>query len=235
MAPIAFALREVPRSRLRCIGQYTALESPVDYPMTWEDWDKDRAWAQSMVEHWGVRTGDFVAVVSTGHEAPWYGPILDALNALDATVCPLEPAEFEIGRARMFFTRFPIAAVIGLDGALGDGLRSAGILSAYGERLRFVLARPEAAELVTGLGVPVGLVAPVGPALGFTCHAGRVIHVNDEVWALEQRGSTATIRAKVMREHAGEGVDVMLPVSIRAAAERCACGRVGYPLVDVAP
>src|ERR1700722_18805503 len=122
--PVEQATVKIPRSPLRCIGTYQDLHGAVDYPIGWDDASRDTDWVEAFLKQLGVTTGDFVAVVSTGHEAPWYAPVLDAVNRLRATVCPLEPARFEVGRALMFFKRFPVSVVIGLNGELGAALEA---------------------------------------------------------------------------------------------------------------
>jgi hypothetical protein len=195
LAPVLSAVLEIPKQRLRCIGRYEAHDGGVDYEISWEDAARDAAWADRALTTLKVTKGEFVAVVSTGHEAPWYGPLLDALYRRGATVCPLEPAPYEQGRAEMFFRRFPIAHVIGLDvelcGAIDAGL---GLPLLFG-KLRTIVARPNAFARIQGFTGAKGMIHPLGPALGVPCLEADVVHVDPEEWQIESVEGAAAITA----------------------------------------
>ncbi|MCW2496740.1 MAG: hypothetical protein JWQ77_2664 [Jatrophihabitans sp.] len=221
MAPILEALEAIPRSAERCIAQYADGETLVDYVVSWSDWADDIAWAQTVLAAWGVSAGDFVVVISTGHEAALYGPIIDALNSLGATVCPLEPAEFEIGRAGMFFRRFTIAAVIGLDSTLGPALVREGLLESG---LRFMLARPEAAVLAAELDVAQGVVTALGPALALTCPDNGLAHVNGSAW-IQSASGRAELSSRPIRHESLSALDVSGALDAGGRPECCSLGR----------
>lgn len=195
LAPVLPAVMEIPRQRLRCIGRYESREGGVDYEISWDDAARDAAWADCALTTLNVTKGEFVAVVSTGHEAPWYGPLLDALYRRGATVCPLEPAPYEQGRAEMFFRRFPIAHLIGLDlelcGALEAGV---GLPNLFG-KLRTIVARPEAFSRIQDFAGTKGLIFPLGPAIGMPCTEADVVHVDADEWQIENVDGTVAITA----------------------------------------
>jgi hypothetical protein len=200
--------------------------------MTWEDWEHDVAWAVKFLQSRQIRSGDFVALVSTGHEAPWYGPILDAANLLRATICPLEPARFESLRAKMFFTRFPISSVIGLDLELCAAIDQAiGLKQALGT-VRNILVRPNALKLVQEAGLRAEVMAPIGPALGLPC-AGEsmVVHVNEAEWKVTQVAEGIVVHT---RARGGlPGGPMQIPIGAEWIADcRCSCvhGRSGLRL-----
>jgi hypothetical protein len=222
MAPIRATLDAIPRPTERCIAQYSDAQTLVDYAMSWADWADDVTWARTVLSAWGVSAGDFVVVVSTGHEAALYGPIIDALNRLGVTVCPLEPAEFEIGRAQMFFHRFPISAVVGLDATLGPALVRNGL---FGSECRFVLARPDAVGLTTELGIPHGVVTALGPALAMTCPGNGLIHVNSTAWELlDSPASSAQLGSLPARHHSLNALDVSGSLTLEARSTCCSLG-----------
>ena len=202
MGPIADRAADIPRAPLRCIGIYPARDGMVDYPIAWADAARDMAWARSRLAAAGIGRGDFVAIVSTGHEAPWYQALIDAAYALEATVCPLEPARYEIGRAEMFFRRFPISAIIGLDPDLGGALVEIFGADALLADKKLVLVRPEARALFPADCARIGFVLPVGPALALVqaSDCGTLI-VDEAEWRLDSTPDGLSISALQPRAH----------------------------------
>lgn len=195
LAPVQAAVAEIPRQRLRCIGRYESREGGVDYEISWEDAARDAAWADRALTALKVTKGEFVAVVSTGHEAPWYGPLLDALYRRGATVCPLEPAPYEQGRAEMFFRRFPIAHLIGLDAELCGALDTGPGLPFLFTKLRTIVARPDAFARIRDFAGTKGLISPLGPAIGMPCAEAAVVHVDADEWRIETIDGAVAITA----------------------------------------
>jgi hypothetical protein len=205
--PVEQATAKIPRQPLRCIGTYQGVHGAVDYPIGWDDASRDTDWIEGFLKQLGVAAGDFVSVVSTGHEAPWYAPVLDAVNRLRATVCPLEPARFEAGRALMFFKRFPVSVVIGLDGELGAALEASAGLNNVLTQVRSVVGRPDATSLLRDLQSNKGIIAPVGPALALACLSGPFVHLNEDEWSIEGSESSLTSSAKRSRALGGSRFD----------------------------
>jgi hypothetical protein len=231
--PVASALSRIPRQGLRCIGQYATPGGIVDYPISWADGERDATWARTALEGLGVRAGDFVTVVSTGHEAPWYAPILDAVYSLEATVCPLEPAGFELGRAEMFFQRFPISSIIGLDDELGSALAAELDLATLLSNMKFVLARPQAWHLVGKLAVPAGLIAPLGPAVGLGCGSAPVLHLDEAEWRINEHDGRLAVTTVGDRAHRADPTLLAQSVSL-VPNHHCSCpyGGRAYAPVD---
>jgi hypothetical protein len=229
--PVRQATLEVPRQPLRCIGTYSGVRGAVDYPIGWDDASRDTIWVETFLQHLGVSAGDFVAVVSTGHEAPWYAPVVDAVNRLRATVCPLEPARFEVGRALMFFKRFPVSVVIGLDAELGEALEASAGIATVLSRVRSVVSRPDATSLVQMLQSNKGMIAPVGPALALPCLSGSFVHFNEDEWQIDASASGLAVCAK--RGRAVGARPINLPDTIRVVERRCECpyGHRSFQLV----
>jgi hypothetical protein len=222
MTPVMAATQRISRPPLRCIGWYAGCDGGVDYPVSWNDAERDTRWIEKCLTSLGVSQGEFVAVVSTGHEATWYGPILDALNRLKTTVCPLEPARFELGRAEMFFRRFPISHVIGLDTELGTALAQSAGLNKVFARVKTVLARPDAYGLVQQVVAKVGLITPIGPALGLPCHEHSTVHIDESEWLIEDAPGGPVITAIAARAH--RPVRQALGIAcIPILSQRCRC------------
>jgi hypothetical protein len=222
MSPIQSAIDEVPRQPLRCIGNFKTLHGYADFPISWEDWDRDSAWAAQFLKSRRIGSGDFVALVSTGHEAPWYGPVMDALNRIGATICPLEPARFESMRAKMFFTRFPITSVIGLDQELCGAIeQSMGLKNAM-TNLRTIVVRPNALQLVADAGFKAEVILPLGPALGLPCSEAAAFHLNEAEWNFTPRTDALVIETKAQR--ALDGDPIRLPSIVEKIDDHtCSC------------
>jgi hypothetical protein len=221
--PVLPATREIPRQPLRCIGRYDTHQGGVDYEISWEDAARDAVWAERALTMLGVVKGEFVAVVSTGHEAPWYGPLLDALYRRGATVCPLEPAPYEQGRAEMFFRRFPIAHVIGLDAELCGELEACLGLQFVFARVRTIIARPEAFTRIRDFAGAKGLILPLGPAFGLPCREAPMVHLDPDEWQIENADEGIAITA--LKARATRPVRQVLAAEGTVVPEhRCGCG-----------
>lgn len=194
-APVLPAVAEIPRQRLRCIGHYETRDGGVDYEIAWDDAARDADWADRALATLNVTKGQFVAVVSTGHEAPWYGPLLDALYRRGATVCPLEPAPYEQGRAEMFFRRFPISHLIGLDSELCGALDAGLGLPYLFTKVSTIVARPDAFARIQEFAGTKGLIYPLGPAMGMPCREAAVVHVDADEWHIENMDGSVAITA----------------------------------------
>ena len=228
--PVEQAIAKIPRQPLRCIGTYQDVRGAVDYPIGWDDASRDTDWVEAFLTQLGITTGDFVSVVSTGHEAPWYAPVLDAVNRLRATVCPLEPARFEAGRALMFFKRFPVSVAIGLDGELGAALEASAGLNNVLTQVRSVVGRLDATSLLKDLQSNKGVIVPVGPALALACLSGPFVHLNEDEWSIEASESGLTLAAQ--RNRALGGKPIRLPAMVRVVNRQCGCshGRRSFQL-----
>lgn len=228
--PVRQTTLEVPRQPLRCIGTYQTVGGAVDYPIGWDEASRDTVWVETFLRQLGVSAGDFVAVVSTGHEAPWYGPVLDAVNRLRATVCPLEPARFEVGRALMFFKRFPVTVVIGLDGELSAALEAAGVVANVLGRVRSIVSRPDATAPVRNLQSNRGMIAPVGPALALACLSGPFVHINEDEWHVDASGAGLVVSARKARAMGAKPIRLFDTLRVLDRSCECAHGHRSFQL-----
>jgi hypothetical protein len=223
MTPIQSAIDTVPRQPLRCIGTFPVQNGNEDYPLSWDDWECDVAWAMRFLNSRNIGKGDFAVLVSTGHEAPWYGPLLDAASLLKATICPLEPARFESMRAKMFFTRFPISAVIGLDQELCAAIEQSMSLKQALGAVRSILVRPNAFKSMQVAELHAEVMAPIGPALGLPCAADpRVLHLNEAEWEVAAGADGLVMKARTERALGNDPIHIATAVEWLADS-RCSC------------
>ena len=215
----------IPRAELWGIGRYAQRDRRVDYPISHSDFDRDLVWTTEVVREWGVSAGDVVAVVYAGFEAPWFAQVVDALNAVGAAVCQVEPAAYEAPRAKMLLRRFPIGLVVGLDAQLAGALdRDCGLGEAMAG-VSLLLVRPDAYDLARELPVDVGLVAPVGPTLALACAGAAGLHVNEEEWTLASTVEGLVISSRCDRAHRIDRAPLHDSRIAIASDGRCRCGR----------
>lgn len=223
MTPIQPGVDSVPRQPLRCIGTFPVLNGNEDYPLSWDDWERDVAWAIRFLKSRNIGNGDFAVLVSTGHEAPWYGPLLDAASLLKATICPLEPARFESMRAKMFFARFPISAVIGLDQDLCAAIEQSMSLKQALGSVKTILVRPNAFKLLQVAELRAEVMAPIGPALGLPCAADPlVLHLNEAEWEIAPDADGLVMKTKAERAVRNSPIHISTTVELLGDS-RCSC------------
>jgi hypothetical protein len=230
LASTTAAVATIPRNPLWAIGRYTNAGAPVDFPISWADWERDTAWVQAMlVEHGLVRTAGIV-VVNGMPESPWFDPVETAARRIGSPFSIGEVLTFEAFRTGLYAIRLPIGMIFGMTDAVAEGLGEE--LAAVVVKVPTIFARPSAIPLVAAAGGNAFVVARLGPALAVECPQRLGAHVNSAEWTVTDDGgqlalTTAGPRAFTL-EQAGIGVEGSVDRS------PCPCGRTD-PRVVVDP
>ena len=86
----------------------------------------------------------------------------------------------------MYARRLPITMIFGLDRTVAEGLGDE--LAEVVARVPVIVARPDAAGLLAGVGARPFIVSRVGQALAVECPHRRGAHLNGAEWALAELG-----------------------------------------------
>jgi hypothetical protein len=154
----------------------------LDFEIGWPEFERDIAWAESILQRAGLRRGDMVLTTVTNWESPWSSPITHALRNLGITYTTAEVFAWDVRRVLMFLQRFPIKAIIGLGGQTLTALNEAGApMHELLAGVELIWARPKAAVALSGERAKVLPYARFGPALalGLPGQAGALVNAKE--------------------------------------------------------
>ncbi len=237
------AAAALPRPGPWGIGRYDVAGQPVFFEVGWDDWRRDVAWARAMLANHGVgpvkgdgpggtgggsppcaeKVGGGLIIVGGMAESPWFDPFETAARELGAPYSIGEIYAFEAFRTGMYARRLPVTMVFGMDRTVAEGLGDE--LAEVVARVPVIVARPDAAGLLAGVGARPFIVARLGPAIAMECpqHAGA--HVNGNEWTLAERGGDLFISTAGPRAH--QVSEAALGLRGALTDGPCGCGRTG--------
>jgi len=240
LASTTAAAGALPRPRLWGIGRYDVAGEPVYFEVSWDDWQRDTAWARAMLADHGVgqgrgggrrrggRSGDGQAVgglviVAGMPESPWFDPFETAARELGAPYSIGEVYPFEAFRTGMYARRLPVSMIFGIDATVAEALGDE--LAEVVARVPVIVARPDASALLAGAGARPCVVTRVGPAIAVECPHRSGAHLNGAEWTLAERGGELVISTAGPRAH--QVTEAALGIRAAVSAGPCRCGRAG--------
>jgi hypothetical protein len=187
------AAAALPRPPQWGIGRYDLAGQPVYFEVSWDDWQRDTAWARGMLAGHGVglvkgdgEVGGGLVIVGGMAESPWFDPFETAARELGAPYSIGEIYAFEAFRSGMYARRLPVTMIFGIDRTVAEGLGDE--LAGMVARVPVIVARPDAAGLLTGAGAAPFIVTRLGPAVAVECPHRSGAHVNAAEWTLAELG-----------------------------------------------
>lgn len=224
------AAARIPRNPLWGIGRYSVGGRHVDFPISWEDWERDTAWVRSLLVEHGLASGSGIVVVSGMPESPWFDPVETAARQIGSPFSIGEVLAFEAFRTGLYALRLPIGMIFGMNLAVADGLGDelADVLA----KVPTVFTRPSAKPVVEAAGGHPFLVTRIGPALAVECPQRGGAHVNAAEWIVSEAGGQLQIGAAGPRAFETEEAETGAGGSVDRSP--CACGRAD-PRVTVDP
>jgi hypothetical protein len=245
-ASTAAAAAALPRPPQWGIGRYDPAGQPVYFEMSWDDWQRDTAWARGMLAGHGVGTvkgdgpggtgetrvgsppceepvGGGLVIVGGMAESPWFDPFETAARELGAPYSIGEIYAFEAFRTGMYARRLPVTMVFGIDRTVARGLGDE--LAEVVARVPVIVARPDAAGLLAQAGAAPFIVTRLGPAIAVECPHRSGAHVNGAEWTLAERGGELFITTAGPRAHQVRQAATGLRGTLTEG--RCGCGRTG--------
>jgi hypothetical protein len=169
------------------------------------------------------RTGDHLLLTSLFDESMQFTPFQRALSAYGLVYCPADSSFFDAPRTESILRRFDIVAVMGVSGALLDGLVANGFDPAKLFADRVVWARPDAyPRLQAAASIKLRRWMEIGPAVASECVAGDGAHVDRLEWDIEAVNGELVLSSRLDRsldfEHYRTGVRGII------TRHTCACG-----------
>jgi hypothetical protein len=217
------AAAALPRPPQWGIGRYDVVGQPVYFEVGWEDWERDTAWARGLLADHGIGPDGGLVIVGGMAEAPWFDPFETAARQLGAPYSIGEIYAFEAFRTALYARGLPVTMIFGIDRTVAEGM--GGELAEVVARVPVLVARPDAAGLLSAAGAEPFIVTRVGPAVAVECPHRSGAHLNGAEWTLAERGGELFISTAGPRAHQVHGAVLGLAGTVTEG--RCPCGRTG--------
>ena len=198
-------------------------DGPAAYEVTWDDLARDAAWTQERLHALGLERGHHALLSCSGHEGPWFQPVIEAMRNLGVVYGASEAMGWDYLRTRVFQRELDLHAVLGLSADTVEALSGQLMLGELFRDTPVVLARPGAAERLSAAGVPAGIISPLGPALAVQCAESAGAHVNGAEWTVTERDGGLVVAA-VLEQRVTGPVEIQLDTAGSVLAGRCPCG-----------
>lgn len=223
LASTKAAAAAIPQQRLWGIGRYDAAGEAVYFEITWDDWQRDTAWARAMLADHGVGPDGGLIIVGGMPESPWFDPFETAARELGAPYSIGEIYTFEAFRTGLYARRLPISMVFWIDATVAEGLGDD--LAEVVARVPVIVARPAAVAVLAAAGAHPFVVTRVGPAIAVECPHRTGAHLDGAEWTLAERGGELLISTAGPRAH--QVNEATLGIRGTVAEGPCPCGRAG--------
>jgi hypothetical protein len=169
------------------------------YTVSLRDIERDTAWAKSVFERVGLRSGAPLHLIGTGCDNEILWPYENALIAMKVPFGVAEPVAIDAPRSDMFLRRFRLQAVVGLSGELVDALLALGrdLRALLGHSI--VLALPDALPRLRGAGLAPWTMLPVGPMFAFGSPGRDGARYDETEWLVEEEAGELLLTSLASR------------------------------------
>jgi hypothetical protein len=169
------------------------------YPVSLRDIERDTAWARSVFERIGIRSGVPVHLIGAGCDNEILWPYENALIAMKVPFGVAEPVAIDAPRSDMFLRRFGMQAVMGLSGELVNALVALGrdLKALLGHSTLIVL--PDAAPALRAAGLVPWVMHPIGPIWAFESPEGDGARYDATEWLIEEDAGELLLTAVAPR------------------------------------
>jgi hypothetical protein len=159
-----------------------------------EEMGRDMGAAMATMKSLGLAPGDRVLWCSMLSEAGQFWPFNVASMVCGAQLSCADATSAEAQRVAMFCRQLSYRAVLGVTGALLDGLADLGadLAEVFGG-VEVVGARPDAYERLVASGLRPWYFVLVGPAVAMGREPGGPAYVNQNEWQLDTDGDVVTV------------------------------------------
>lgn len=214
--------RELPRAPIAGIGRYRVGERLEEFPIGWDDTDRDTAWAVRRLTQWGLNRESYVMVTAAMWQGPWISPVLRAFREIGATFGIADVFGWDARRAATFARRLPLSMMLGIGAETAAALNGDGQLAALLGKVPALLAHPDAVGTLSGAGLRPGVMTFAGPALTLECPERAGAHVDGAEWSVGSAGGELVLSTAGPRAFQVSGEALGIAGTVETGT--CGCG-----------
>ena len=172
------------------------------YTVSLRDIEHDTAWARSVFERMGIRSGVPMHLIGAGCDNEILWPYENALIGMKVPFGVAEPVAIDAPRSDMFLRRFRMQAVMGLSGELVNAFVAMGrdLKALLGHST--VVALPDAAAALRAAGLEPWVMHPIGPIWAFESPERDGARYDESEWLIEEDAGELLLTAVAPRASA---------------------------------
>jgi hypothetical protein len=172
------------------------------YTVSLRDIERDTAWARSVFERMGIRSGVPMHLIGAGCDNEILWPYENALIGMKVPFGVAEPVAIDAPRSDMFLRRFRMQAVMGLSGELVNAFVAMGrdLKALLGHST--VVALPDAAAALRAAGLEPWVMHPIGPIWAFESPERDGARYDESEWLIEEDAGELLLTAVAPRASA---------------------------------
>ena len=206
------------------IGSYPVVGERRFLPVSQRELDRAAAFLETILAPFRFSHRWQVLTVATPDEAAQFTPFETAAGNLGYILMSADHSPYEGHRLESILRRFPVAAIMGLSGAILESALAMGHQASALLAGRVVWARPCAYDQVaaTPSARPLRWFE-LGPTIALECKAAAGAHIDDQEWAVDLDGDgQVLVSSRLPRLEEVKG----LPTGVFGRIERgpCTCG-----------
>jgi hypothetical protein len=199
-------------------------------PLSFDDVQHDTAAATAAVLALGLPDRSVVVMTSTVGDVGYFHPLQNAAMDVGLVVCSADASATDVDRLEMFTRLLDVAAVIGVNDALVDGILERGRdPKSFFSSVPVVIARSGAWDRLAVTGVDALRFELLGPVLVLPCRY-RNLHFDGRQWTMAADNGTLHVSSRAPRALPFSHFDTRIGGSVSDGA--CPCGRRD-PVVEI--
>ncbi len=200
------------------------------FPLSHDDIRHDTAAATRALRGLGLPDRSIILLLAKVADVGHLHPVQEAARQLGHVVANADASAMDSGRVAMFTRLLPIAAVIGVNDEMVDGMEEGGVdpRTVFSE-IPVVLALGSAHGRLAGMGMDPWRLELLGPALALECRYRR-LHVDGLLWSVQDKGGRLQVSSLIPRALVVQGFDTHRHGTVSEAV--CPCGRSG-PVIEL--
>jgi hypothetical protein len=169
------------------------------YTVSLRDIERDTAWARSVFERMGIRSGVPMHLIGAGCDNEILWPYENALIGMKVPFGVAEPVAIDAPRSDMFLRRFRMQAVMGLSGELVNALLGMGrdLKALLGHST--LVALPDAAAALRVAGLAPWVMHAIGPIWAFESPDRDGARYDESEWLIEDDAGELLLTAVAPR------------------------------------